>query len=784
MTGGHKIIGIWRDRDMAEQLSARAEMEAESEDAFLLHEDAAPISTGTANAEPPLSGTMDHTWGDSPPSRRRPVVQFTLAAAALAWSVYDIASVVTGPTPLSQAIPGLIATFSIPLVLIGIFYLIAMRNSRTEMRRFTGAAQAMRAEGEALEQRVAAMRAILADAQKSLIEQADQLQHHGAAATASLETTSSRLVSHVATMEGAAARAERTGAALSGHFHSLNESLPQIDDRAANISAQILDACDALADRLSTLEGKLEAITLLATDTRGQTAATTQSLAAQLDQMQEATRGASGEINDMAKLAASRIDMALERAQAAMDATRKGLDAQNEALGLMVDRSRGTLEALGSETIAGFAGHADRIEAKLSQLNTLIGEQRDEAAGLGTELEERLGALGSRFAAFEADGIARNERLGAAIVTLASEAERMERALADGNMTADQLIARSETLLVALDSGVREIDETLPLALGRLDGRIDQSRSLLSAANPELEKLEAVADAILSRVQEAEELLRTQSNALGHMLEATNGALAANRTQVDQLSASLRQADESAIQLSEGAAPQLVMALLRVKETADQAAEHARQALARSIGDAAANLGKASAETLDQVVAERIDAQMERIATVAEDALRATHQASERLTRQLLTIADTSANVEKRIEESNRAAEERDRDGFARRTALLIEALNSTAIDVTKLLSNEVADASWAAYLKGDRGVFTRRAVKLLDTAEARQVVQLYGDDPEFHEHVNRYIHDFEAMLRGILSVRDGSALGVTLLSSDMGKLYVALAQAIERLRN
>ena len=38
-------------------------------------------------------------------------------------------------------------------------------------------------------------------------------------------------------------------------------------------------------------------------------------------------------------------------------------------------------------------------------------------------------------------------------------------------------------------------------------------------------------------------------------------------------------------------------------------------------------------------------------------------------------------------------------------------------------------------------------------------------------------------MLRGLLSTRDGNALGVTLLSSDMGKLYVAMAQAIERLR-
>ena len=71
-----------------------------------------------------------------------------------------------------------------------------------------------------------------------------------------------------------------------------------------------------------------------------------------------------------------------------------------------------------------------------------------------------------------------------------------------------------------------------------------------------------------------------------------------------------------------------------------------------------------------------------------------------------------------------------------------------------------------------------------LDPAEAKAVMQLYADDTAFADHVSRYIHDFEAMLRQLLSTRDGHALGVTLLSSDMGKLYVALAQAIERLRN
>ena len=52
-----------------------------------------------------------------------------------------------------------------------------------------------------------------------------------------------------------------------------------------------------------------------------------------------------------------------------------------------------------------------------------------------------------------------------------------------------------------------------------------------------------------------------------------------------------------------------------------------------------------------------------------------------------------------------------------------------------------------------------------------------------FREHVNRYVDDFEGMLRDILAGRNGNSLAITILSSDVGKLYVGLAQAIERLR-
>ena len=112
-----------------------------------------------------------------------------------------------------------------------------------------------------------------------------------------------------------------------------------------------------------------------------------------------------------------------------------------------------------------------------------------------------------------------------------------------------------------------------------------------------------------------------------------------------------------------------------------------------------------------------------------------------------------------------------------------MDSMHSAAIDVQKILADEVDDKAWGAYLKGNRGVFTRRAVRLIDGSETRAIRAYYEADPEFQRSVNRYVHDFEAMLRRALAERDGGMIAVTLMSSDMGKLYAALAQGIDRRR-
>lgn len=889
MNGGSTIVEFWRDKKAAEDDAGR------TDDVLLLKQTVLDLEDDSDTA---VDGA--HAGRGT---------KIALLIAGLLWLGFaGWATISSGQWKAGPASwPGLVATLLIPLTLLGVGYLLLLRNSRSEARRYLDTARALRMESESLETRLARMTSQLEAARQTMHDQAELLDSYAAAASSNMEASAELIAGRADSTAERAEAAERAALALVQRMESLIASFPELEDRATRMAAQIIDNGHALSERIDTLEARLHAIGELSDDARTRTLSATKSLSSQLSQLQEATRSATQEVNGLADIAASRIDVTTQSARQAVEESRQGIEQQAaaidrlmahirdsvagtasamvealsreldgaeadvrqrleaslayaregvaatdadlttqalslkslveearagisgtsqtalaalsrdaetveaqlheriartveqareslavteagitrqaEALGALIARSRGNVEAIGTETVAHLADHVGEVETRLHQINHLLEGQRALVSGLQTNLVEAVDAAQSRFTAMEDAALARNERLTEALSRLTAETQRIDDALAQGGASAEKLISSAETLLVALDSSVRELDETFPAALERFNGRIETSRTLLGTAAPEIERLEAISEALVGRTQEAEELLRGQGRRLSEWLESTQSGVDANRELVEKLRIALDNAHQDATRITEGAGPLLVTALLRVKDTADQAAERARQALSRAIPEAAQSLADASEAAMQRAIDEKVTAQIELVAQVAEEAVKAAHQASDRLTRQLLTIADTSASIETRIEEAQRAAEDRDREHFARRSALIIESLNSTAIDVAKILSNDVTDSAWSAYLKGDRGVFTRRAVKLLDAGESREIALHYDNDAEFREHVNRYIHDFESMLRIILSARDGNALGVALLSSDMGKLYVALAQAIERLR-
>ncbi|MCI4589554.1 hypothetical protein MOK15_05540 [Sphingobium sp. BYY-5] len=889
MTGGSTIVEFWRDEQSA------TETHAQADDILLLKQAVLDIDEN----DPADNG------GEGWVKKLR--IALLLPALAwigfVGWAFATSGDMQTGPS----AWAGAIATLVAPLILLGMIYLLLVRNSRTESRRYLDTARALRMETDLLELRLARITAQLESARQTMQDQAELLDSYGAAASSNMEASAELIAGRAQITVDRAEAAERAGGALMTRMDTLIAAIPELEERTGGMAAQIMDNGHALAERIDTLEARLHSLTELSDEARARTLAATKSLTSQLNQLQDATRTAADEVNGMAEIAAGRIEATALGARQAMDRSRQDLEAQSSALATLIEaaqtgvantsdhvrtalihdldiaqsemderlekllttvrmtmvstdeglsrradtlqalvaaahagigstsdevtatlardmdaievdlrrrldaslnraqealaltdgslanqsdaletliaRSRAHLDAIGNDTVLGLSSAIGDVENRLHQIHDLMEGQRTLMSDLHGSLQDSVAATEGQFATLEDNAIARSQRLTQVLARLTDETQRIDNALAIGGLTADKLIGSAETLLVALDSSVRELDETYPAALARFDRRLEQSRALLGSATPEMERLEAISEALVGRTEEAESMLRGQGRRLTEWLESTQGGLEANRESVDRLRAALDAAHQDASRITEGAGPLLVTALLRVKDTAEQAAERARQALGRAIPDAAKQLADASEQALQAAVGEKVAAQIEQIARVAEEAVKAAHHASERLTRQLFTIADTSASVEQRIEEAQQIAEDRNRDHFARRSALLIEALNSTAIDVAKILSNDVPDSAWSSYLKGDRGVFTRRAVKLLDAGESREIVLHYDSDAEFREHVNRYIHDFEAMLRIILSARDGNALGVAILSSDMGKLYVALAQAIERLR-
>src|SRR5690606_36787543 len=197
----------------------------------------------------------------------------------------------------------------------------------------------------------------------------------------------------------------------------------------------------------------------------------------------------------------------------------------------------------------------------------------------------------------------------------------------------------------------------------------------------------------------------------------------------------------------------------------------------------AERIGSESSAAIDEALRAHAAQAIAELETAAQQASTAGRETALQLRDQLAVVNEQAGNLESRVAHAHQRAEEQVDNDFARRMALIVESRNSSAIEISKAFANEVTDTAWASYLRGDRGIFTRRAVRLLDTGEARAVAEIYEAYGDFRETVNRYIHDFEAMLRSVLSTRDGHAMALTLLSSHMCKLQVALQQSIERLR-
>ena len=666
----------------------------------------------------------------------------------------------------------LIVSWAVPALLIAVSWLLVMRNSSREATRFGNVAASLRNESVLLSQRMRTVNEEIALAREFLSQNARDLESLGRQSSQKLMVSAQVLTAALADSDQKAKTLEAVSQSANTNLEQLRKHLPVVTSAAKDVTNQIGSAGNNAQMQIKSLIATLERVRDAGKSVRdyvGGVEVRADDMAVKLEQS----------LSSSAKLLDMRSAEALDRS--AEMATL--MDSATQAMSSGIAQASGDIGAILSVS-------QEQIQSSLSELRKALGD-----VGSQTEQEEaRIRAMIATISAHihssaqqisEVDRVATDQtsKLAFAVSALGESTRTVGSALTDNQLVTQQLIEQSHKLLESLGTANHEISETIPASMDVLSVQLSDGVAQIKSALSNAESLEELSGSMLEKLNGLEQIIATQRDSVDALMTQSDAHFAARHDQVDALGSSLRQTQSLLQEMSDEANGQLVTALLRVRESTRAAAESSRKIL----DDELAHISEQLTEQNRTALANALDAQVASMNAAVQEAIERNVELSEAATglvvKQLAELGEMTTTLEGRIADSKNSFESVQDDSFARRMVLLTESLNSTAIDVTKILSNDITDTAWASYLKGDRGVFTRRAVRLIDSKEAKIIANHYGNDSEFREHVNRYVHDFEGIMRLLLSTRDGNAIGVTLLSSDIGKLYVALAQAIERLR-
>jgi hypothetical protein len=846
--------------------------------------------------------TLEQSWEEEPgyggewedvSSRNWSALAAPAAAiiAVLAWTAFfgwaHLGDLRAGVTP--QAGAQLLIDWSVPTLLVLATWLLVMRTSRREARRFGDAAITLRTESAALEGRLSTVNRELSLAREFIAAQARELDSLGRVATQRLSEHADRLQELVhdngAQVE-AIAGVSRTAL---DNMDKLRSDLPVIANAARDVSNQIgnagntahaqlaemiagfnrlnefgqacerqvgslrakVDAAiagfEAQATQLDEIAGsrftalreksdefrseldsrEVEALAAMrhrADRLREEIASAAQTLEAQEEELLKSLQARIAALRDGATTVGSGLAGHEREAIAAWSRRLEIMKADLESAIQQVETIDNTAKAGAVERLRLIREEAEQVDGKLTQSHALfvseVEKRRADAASIaakqaeqisarlaeidaaiaerrvthaeqsqslveqGEAIGKRLDALGSEMIRASELGREAESALAASIDALASRLSASRDALSDTDRAVAELTDASVRLLELIRASAEHTREDLPAALGNAEARLGE-------LGERGEKLSLMLGAAGDRSRELSDYVITASKdsaaAMGD-LKSLQGQLAAAHSINSERLGELRTQLEALARDSRGAAEEakgpLREAIAALETSARAAIGTLHEDSAAEIEALAEKISTQATEAIDRALQSHVGAAVGELDRSAALAAKAARDAAAELRDQLALVNELAGNLESRVAHARQRAEEQVDTDFSRRVALITESLNSNAIDIAKALSSDVTDTAWASYLRGDRGIFTRRAVRLIDNTQAREIAELFENDSEFREHVSRYIHDFEAMLRTMLSTRDGHAIGVTLLSSDIGKLYVALAQAIERLRD
>ncbi len=707
----------------------------------------------------------------------------TLAALWLAYTAWSAGRTLVGQSLTSPAIAQWIAVAAGPLALLGLAWLMFGRTRRKEAERFTHSVIAMRAEAQSLEALLEVLSQRINDSRSELTMITQHLMQLGDDATGKLsgitrefDTSSEKLVRHGEALDRAAESARNDIAVLL-------DDLPRAEASARSVAEQIRAAGEESAARSADLSQQVNQLAESTRQADELIAAATQRLAVSLAQVESASATASAQLGEAQSGISGVLEALLDRTSNTLHEIRSGIDVQAAAVASLVQQASAGIGKAGAEASETLAANIERANSSIEGLSTQVAEQERASQRMIAEIDRGLGLIDQRFTELAANGDERANHFLQSLTRARTELDSLAAQATNQDNALGFIADRTAAIRQGIERLSAEIQEGIGSAIGDAQGSTDRLAAATAAVKPEIGWVRDAAAEASERISSTAGEIAAQQDKLTALLASVDDGVGDAQSKLTELASMLAQVEREAANLSSETGPALVASLVQVKEAAGHAAERAREAIEAVIPESAGKLSDEARKAVERVIRENIEEHLREVEAMAARALESARTASDRLTQQMLSIGQSAHALEQHIEKTDEQQREKDSEAFARRVSLLIDSMHSAAIDVGKILADEIDDKSWESYLKGNRSVFTRRAVRLLDGSEVKALSAHYETDLEFQRSTNRYVHDFEAMLRRILAERDGSIIAVTLMSSDMGKLYAALSQAIERRR-
>lgn len=736
---------------------------------------------------------------ESAPESGRGIVMLASLASIiwLAASAATIWLVLQTQTPATITLSGLAAIaagVAAPLTAIWLVALVMARRGPAATRATIAQLQAAEARAAAATRRTHAELKAIDTLLDAVSLRAEQIRGNlGAQAAALMEAASEleRRSSAVSVsigrdreiIEGIAATLTASSGQAHGELMRLTEVLPSVERHSLSINAALTASADSAKRQIGDID------TMLASLWTGHEAAETRAAGAveRLQTMVAAveTSGHStaARIDARAADLSRTVDAALERAADALESTRAGVEVQIAAVSGAVEQARNVLVDMAGHTSHDVGQRLNALVETSARLTAAFVEQQTRSAALFDQAERDFAILDAKLAnaVTASDGVL--DRLSVRLESVRGQVHDLAKPM-DG--VAELMVGMQRAvsdLQTAIAETVGALQATLPGATGRAEQSAHALRGVISMLTAEAASLEqamatATAPAVAGRAVLNETLADAESRRVA--IEATVDRIVERLGTAREIVADI---DAGADAAALSATTKLVEAMSRVRDVSVQAEGLMRSTLDNVIGEAREAISVASGEALRQAVTVPLADQLGEFRDIADLTASAARTSTEQLTRQLLRLVETASAVEARISQADRKLEEVSRDELARRATLIIDSLNSSSVDIMRALSKEVSDTSWRAYLKGDRSIFTRRALQLVGGREARAMLREFERDPALMDAVQRYVADFEGLMRRVTAERDSESLAIALLSSDNGKLYVALAQATERLK-